>query len=90
MVFYHVVRHELDVARSEQASRDGIPRTFLPCFIAFCSTIKILLFIFFSLLVYTSLYNPILHTNLNKCIIVIRKVFWLHQMEELILSLCES
>ena len=34
MVFYHVMSHELDVARSEQASRDGIPRTFLPCFIA--------------------------------------------------------
>ena len=64
MVFYHMMRHDLDVARSEQASRDGIPRTFLPCFIAFCSTIYHSYF--FSLLVYTLLYNPTLYTNLSK------------------------
>ena len=34
VLFYHVMRHDVDVARSEHASRDGIPRTFLPCFIA--------------------------------------------------------
>ena len=73
MVFYHVMRHKLDVARSEQASRDGIPQTFLCCFIAFAALFTIHIFS-----LYFSLYNPLLYTNLNKCIIVIRKVFWLH------------